>query len=74
MMHERETAIDEGYRRTRKSDNEFKVPPWIWTLVISLLVNIIGAAFVTGRVTEKLDGVSYRVERLESQIDKLLHP
>lgn len=55
-------------------DNSISVPPWVWTLIISLLVNIIGAAYVTGRVTEKLEGVSFRVQRLESTIDRLVHP
>lgn len=71
MNHEE--AIDHTYRG-RKPAEPFIVPSWVWTLIISLLVNIIGAAFVTGRVTEKLDGVSYRVERLENQIDKMVHP
>jgi len=73
-MQNRELAMEENYRRNRKTDNEFRVPPWVWTLIISLLVNIIGAAFVTGRVTEKIEGINYRVGRLESTLDKLVHP
>lgn len=49
-----------------------RVPPWLWALIVSLVVNALGAAYVTGRVTEKLEGISYRVGRLEAQFDRYM--
>jgi hypothetical protein len=72
-MRGHELVSEETYRR-RRGDNTFSIPAWVWTLIISLVVNIIGAAYVTGRITEKLESVSQRVGRLESQIDRAVHP
>lgn len=55
--------------RRRKSDYVV-VPPWVWALAVSLILQIVGAAYVTGQVTEKLEGVSTRVQRLETQMDR----
>lgn len=73
-MQTRVHPLEATDHHRRMGDNSISVPPWVWTLIISLLVNIIGAAYVTGRVTEKLEGVSFRVQRLESTIDRLVHP
>ena len=48
----------------------FRLPNWFWPLVVSLICQVIGAAFVTGQVTAKLDAVSYRVQRIETQMDR----
>ena len=63
---------------TLKMENEskgngqqgFRLPNWFWPLVVSLICQVIGAAFVTGQVTAKLDAVSYRVQRIETQMDR----
>lgn len=46
------------------------IPPWVWAVGVSLLVQILGAAYVTGTVTAKLDSLNDRVMRLERQSDE----
>lgn len=76
-MHEKNTfAIEEtATSRTFKGqgdDQRFQVPPWIWAVAISLIVQFLGAAYVTGQMSEKIDGLASRVGRIESQLDRIL--
>lgn len=57
-----------GRRRVDKA----LIQPWVWALGVSLLLQIIGAAYITGTVTEKLEGVASRVQRIETQMDQYL--
>jgi hypothetical protein len=54
----------------RNSSGGLRIQPWVWAIIVSLAIQILGAAYVTGRVTAQLDGVSYRVGRIEAQMDR----
>ena len=56
------------------TDKPSTVAPWVLTLVLSLAVQVAGAAFITGAVISRLDAMSSRIDRLERQIDELMGP
>lgn len=45
--------------------NGFVVSPWLVTLIISFVINLVGFAFAWGTVITRLDALILRVERLE---------
>lgn len=45
--------------------NGFVVSPWLVTLLISFVINLVGFAFAWGTVITRLDALILRVERLE---------
>lgn len=47
----------------------FNLPTWAWTLIISLLMQVLGAAYVTGTVMQKLSDLGDRMGRLEHRVD-----
>ena len=47
------------------------IPPWIITLIISIIVQVIGAAYVTGAVMARLDDLVGRTDRMEHRIDSM---
>ena len=51
----------------------FHVQPWVWALVVSLVIQFGGAVWVTATMSEKIDSLALRVERLERQIDSLVN-
>lgn len=61
--------LDRYQRPNRRREDGVRVPPWVWAVLLSLLVQVFGAMFVTGRVFQKLDDISGRVERLERKAD-----
>lgn len=63
-------ALKMSNDQSEKGAGGVRVPPWVWAIIASLAVQIIGAAYVTGRVTGQLDAVSYRVQRIEAQMDR----
>lgn len=48
-----------------------RVPPWIWALLVSLLVQFGGAVWVTATMAAKIDTLTSRIDRLERQIDSI---
>lgn len=45
------------------------IPSWVWTLGLSLLVQLLSSAVIVGKVGEKIEGLVGRVGRLENQMD-----
>jgi hypothetical protein len=54
------------------TDKPPTIAPWILTLVLSLAVQVAGAAFITGAVISRLDAMAGRIDRLERQIDEVM--
>ena len=57
------------------SDDEqqegLRFQPWAITLAISLLINIMGAVYITATVVTQIEALSARIDRLERQIDSI---
>lgn len=45
------------------------VAPWLVTLVISLGIQLLGAAYITGTVISRIEAMASNIVRLEKQID-----
>ena len=46
-----------------------KIQPWVITLIISLVINLCGAIYITAAVVTRLDDLSSRVSRIERNMD-----
>lgn len=49
----------------RDNEKGFIVSPWVVTLVVSIVLNVMGFAYTWGTVVTRLDALAARIERME---------
>lgn len=67
----RSTDQDDPYAlQSRQHRREgLVIAPWLVTLIISVVIQLLGAAYITGTVVTRIEAMTSRIERLEKQID-----
>lgn len=51
-----------------------RIAPWVWGFLLTGIIQIIGGAFVTGTVMQKLNDLVTRTDYIEHRIDVIAAP
>ena len=53
------------------TEKAIKLEPWVITLIISIIINIMGGVYITATVVTQIQALTDRVARIERVMDRV---
>lgn len=69
-MHQNQRA-EQLNAREKMQRGGITLQPWIVTLMLGFIVNLVGFAFTWGTVITRIDALDARIQRIERQLDSM---